>query len=384
MTATTLRSYTCKDLAQLAKKEGVAGWHSMRKDELVSALVRVARRRAKKPTKAAANGSAIKGRSNGKESRRSSSLRSTQPVTRVSPAHRRARMHLTQLQSKLAARKNLTSAPDTEASRKNRSDRLVVMVRDPYWLHAYWELSPGSIERAQSAMGQKWHAAKPVLCLFRILEDGTGKLDREIEIHGGVNNWYIDVKDPPSSYKLEIGYAAHGEFYCLARSNTVTTPIAGSSETVDSNWRDVAENVDRIFAMSGGYSPHGTSLELQELLEERLHRRLGRPTQTRFGSGAAGEDREGELRFALDAELVVYGATAPSAHVTVKGEPVALRPDGTFAVRLNLPDRRQVIPVVANSADGVEQKTIILGVERNTKDLDLLVRDPVNRADFAS
>lgn len=250
------------------------------------------------------------------------------------------------------------------------------MVRDPYWLHVYWELTPRSVERAQTSLGQKWHAAQPVLRLYRVVEEGDGKLEREIQIHGGVSNWYVDVKDPPSTYRLEIGYSAYGEFYCLARSNSVTTPPAGSAETVDSNWRDVAENVDRIFAMSGGYSPHGTSLELQELLEERLHRRLGRPTQTRFGSGAASSNGDCELRFAIDAELVVYGATSPDAHVTIKGEPVTLAPDGTFAVRLNLPDRRQVIPVVANSADGVEQKTIILGVERNTKELDMLVRDP--------
>ena len=48
MTATTLRSYTLKDLAQLAKRRGVDGWQSMRKDQLVRAILR-----AKKPTPAA-------------------------------------------------------------------------------------------------------------------------------------------------------------------------------------------------------------------------------------------------------------------------------------------------------------------------------------------
>ena len=377
MTASTLRSYTCKDLAQLAKGEGVAGWHSMRKDELVTALVKIARLRSRKPASKSNNGVSRKVPQNGQDRRPPGPTARTAPqMSRVSPAHRRAQQHLSQLQMKLAARKNLTTALVPNPANQVRVDRLVVMVRDPYWLHAYWELSAHSIARAQSSLGQKWHAAQPVLRLCRVMEDGSGKLEREIEIHGGVNNWYVDVKDPPTSYKLEIGYAARGDFYCLARSNTVTTPMSGSSETVDSNWRDVAENVDRIFAMSGGYSAHGTSLELQELLEERLHRRLGRPSQTRFGSGAAGSSPDGELRFAVDAELVVYGATAPSAHVTVKGEPVNLRPDGTFAVRMHLPDRRQVIPVVASSADGVEQRTIILGVERNTKVLDPLIRDP--------
>lgn len=368
MTATTLRNYNCKDLAQLAKHEGVTGWHSMRKDELVAALVKAARKRARQSPSKSGNGIAKRRTSSTKYSPNGDPPRSD------STARRRAQRHLSQLQSRIAARKSLSSV--TTASNRVQSDRLVVMVRDPYWLHVYWELTPRSVERAQTSLGQKWHAAQPVLRLYRVVEEGDGKLEREIQIHGGVSNWYVDVKDPPSTYRLEIGYSAYGEFYCLARSNSVTTPPAGSAETVDSNWRDVAENVDRIFAMSGGYSPHGTSLELQELLEERLHRRLGRPTQTRFGSGAASSNGDCELRFAIDAELVVYGATSPDAHVTIKGEPVTLAPDGTFAVRLNLPDRRQVIPVVANSADGVEQKTIILGVERNTKELDMLVRDP--------
>ena len=46
MTAATLRSLTAKDLAQMARERGVAGWHSMRKEELIGALVRVAKRRA--------------------------------------------------------------------------------------------------------------------------------------------------------------------------------------------------------------------------------------------------------------------------------------------------------------------------------------------------
>ena len=46
------------------------------------------------------------------------------------------------------------------------NDRLVVMVRDPYWLHAYWELAPRSVERAQSALGQHWHTTTPGAARF--------------------------------------------------------------------------------------------------------------------------------------------------------------------------------------------------------------------------
>ncbi len=162
------------------------------------------------------------------------------------------------------------------------------MVRDPYWLHVYWELNPRSVERAQSALGQHWHATQPVLRVFRVAGDGGAELQREIVIHGGVSHWYVDVQSPPQQYRMEIGYlTAGGQFYCLARSNTVVTPPAGTSDSVDENWADIDQNADRIFAMSGGYSDRGTSLELQELLEERLRRPMGSPMQTRYGGGAA-------------------------------------------------------------------------------------------------
>jgi uncharacterized protein len=45
MTSDTFQAYSAKDLAQLAKKRGVPGWHSMRKDQLVKALVRLSRPR---------------------------------------------------------------------------------------------------------------------------------------------------------------------------------------------------------------------------------------------------------------------------------------------------------------------------------------------------
>jgi hypothetical protein len=346
----------------MARSQGVAGWHSMRKDELVKALVNQSRRKPKIGSSAVAKTGSNSGpNGNGNGQSRVASL---------------AQERLSELRANLGTNKQL-SGPNLSATDRLENDRLVVMVRDPYWLHAYWEIAPRSIERAQSALGQHWHGTTPVLRIFQVASDGTAVLQREIAIHGGVNHWYVDVQNPPRQYRMEIGYlAAGGQFYSLARSNTVTTPPAGTSDSVDENWSDIDQNADRIFAMSGGYSQRGTSLELQELLEERLRRPMGSPMQTRYGSGAARAIAEmQELPFAVDAELIVYGVSHPHAHVTLQGEPVALRGDGSFMVRMALPDRRQVIPVTASSADGVEQRTIILAVERNTKVLGPVVRD---------
>ena len=88
---------------------------------------------------------------------------------------------------------------------------------------------------------------------------------------------------------MDIGYLARsGSFYVLARSNVVNTPRAGISDVIDENWADIdPKKADRIYAMSGGFDPTASSLELKELFEERLRRPLGSPSITSFGSGGA-------------------------------------------------------------------------------------------------
>ncbi len=73
------------------------------------------------------------------------------------------------------------------------------------------------------------------------------------------------------------------------------------------------------------------------------------------------------LWFTLKTELIVYGATEPGATVTLQGIPVRVRPDGTFSVRIELPDGRQVLDTVATSADGLESRVITPIVTRTTE-----------------
>jgi hypothetical protein len=397
MTADKLNNYTLKDLANLARKRGVNGWHGMRKDQLVRALLKLAKPAAKANGKKTAVASRMH-KPSAKPSRPHAPHAKPRPngalirTNGAAPRDNSASVRAAKLKRDLVIKrleeaklrkdrlKNLSSFRSPAAPNGFTRDRLVVMVRDPYWLHAYWELTRHGVERAQAAMGEQWHSARPVLRLMEVSSSGTTNTTemvlRSIEIHGGVNNWYVDVNDPPRSYRLDIGYLApSGKFFLLARSNIVTTPKAGASDSIDENWNQVAENFDKIYAMSGGYSGSGSSGDLQELFEERLRRPMGAPLTTRYGAGMNGFDKKHDFSFEVDAELIVYGVTEPDAHVTLQGDPVKLRPDGSFTVRFSLPNCRQVIPAVASSADGLEQRTVVLAVERNTKTMEPVSRD---------
>jgi uncharacterized protein len=118
--------------------------------------------------------------------------------------------------------------------------------------------------------------------------------------------------------------------------------------------------------------------ELKAVFEERLKRPLGAPKDTAFGTGATPPGSVKKFFFDIDAKLIVYGRTDPTAHLTLGNDPIDLTPGGTFFMEFSLPDSRQIIPAVATSADGVEERTIVLAVERNTKYLDPMIHDQMN------
>ena len=398
MTSASLKEKPVRDLARLAKQHGVAGWHAMRKDQLIRALVRKAR--ARPPVAAAARSVAVPMRQGvrdgqlvakavlgsqsahgGQSARGSLATLNVAGVPRaVAPQDAAVALRLEQARERLLKAKNLTTPPEGGRSPRPVRDRMVLMVRGPHWLHVFWELTARSIARAQAALGQEWHGARPTLRLLE-LESGLNaspseRVVREIAVHGGVKNWFIDIREP-HRYRCEIGYlAVSGRFHALVRSNAVTMPTTTQGDTLDAHWGEIVDDCERIYAMSGGFSAEHSSTELQELFEERLRRPMGPPAAR--SSGVDDEDaEEGVAPFQLDvdAEMVVYGVTQAGAYVTLQGEPVKVHADGTFRVRVEMPNRRQVLPIVASTADGASRQTVVMAVERNTKSMGPAGRD---------
>jgi hypothetical protein len=365
MTVETLKDCNKKILARMAKEQGVAGWHAMRKDQLIRALT---------PASAGSKKSAASQKATGKSEskaaekprRKAGGVVHDVPIPPARP--------VVNPPSRI-----LAPIPPKALDHGCVKDRVITMVRDPFWLHVHWELSRTTLGRAQAALGQEWHAARPILRLIDVtaeeITSATERTVRDIEIHGGVNNWYIDVNAPPRSYRVDIGYLSRkGKFFVLARSNVVHTPKAGSADVLDQNWASVQEQAERIYHQSGGAGPAAPMDDLRDLFEERLRRPMHSLSLQNLGTGAPPLPGRG-FHFEIDAELIVYGSTEPNAHVTLQGEPVQLRKDGSFTVRFSMPDARQIIPATASSPDGVEERTIVLAVERNTKELEPMIHD---------
>lgn len=491
ITNADLSSQTRRELAEMAKNYGVAGWHAMRKDDLVSEIQKVQRRlrrqsSTKKPgdnsaptaahrapsepsskrksgsptsgaatkaatsvsskaisakkesgTKAAsltaskssnspvraavspvrksvagsssstpgslstgssiaanpATASSVKGKSAGASATTRSKARKT-PNRNDAPlpeldepkisaktlrirAEMRRRRELMHKHKDLSTNTLVGGSAVTAGSERHRTttphrDRIALIVRDSYWLQASWEVTRSSVQRAQSALAEQWHAATPTLRLLEVGGVSSNRAEtvsRDIAVHGGVSTWYIDVQDPPSRYRVALGYlAGNGEFHCLCRSNIIETPVPGDCERLDEHWQDIAEDYERIYALSGGLE--SGSGDLREAFEDRLQRRMPHSVESGSMNGDPSLLRQPKLRLDVEAELIVFGKTDPTASVSVSGHPVKLQKDGAFTVRLDFPDKRQVLPITAETRDGLRQRTTVFAVERNTKVMD--------------
>ncbi len=123
------------------------------------------------------------------------------------------------------------------------------------------------------------------------------------------------------------------------------------------------------------------SLEITELIRRQLAQEKapspageesGAPTSPAGARGAIsspfGGDRSAKgFWFNVNAELVIYGATEPSAAVTIGGRPIALRSDGSFSYRFALPDGQYELSVVAVSADQTDGRAAEMGFSRSTE-----------------
>ena len=246
-------------------------------------------------------------------------------------------------------------------------DKIILQVRDPRWLHAYWELRNQTTEGLKKKLGDDFYRAKKVLRVYdvtNIIFDGSNANNFfDIPVNDFANNWYIDTAGPGRSWCVDLGLIlANGTFITVLRSNVVGTPLDGPSWITDEEWMIPDDMFARLYGMGFGL---GRSSPVGKAWQERIKQGL-------FSSGVTSSpvkknEKTKGFWMKLDCELIVYGATEADAKVTVQGIPIKLRPDGSFTLRYYLPDGKQVIPVKAISADKSSEHLITPTVIRETK-----------------
>jgi len=120
-------------------------------------------------------------------------------------------------------------------------DRIVLLVRDPWWVFAYWELTPTSRIETLRRLGAEAEGAIEVLRIHDVtFIDFTGEnawTSLDVEPTPGTESWYVNVWKPAASYCAELGVRTQaGRFVPIMRSNTVTTPRPQPSPDTTVRW----------------------------------------------------------------------------------------------------------------------------------------------------
>ena len=283
----------------------------------------------------------------------------------------------------------------TAPSMSSTETRVVFLPRDPQWAYVFWEISEEDRKRAQKEGASR-------LCLR--LADVTGIHDgsshphtlQEVPVDSHSTEWYLPVPLCDRDYRVELGYRINNSWMSLAFSSVARVPALHPSEQILDQFVPFslesaapasaptpvtpAEPSDsglheRLYQSATVHFRRRRvgSEEFQEGIDSSADRRglsdsgIGLWASGRNESGLGGvTPRQRSFWLVADAELIVYGATDPSARLTIGGEDVPLSTDGTFRIQVPFRDGDQVYAIEATAADGEQKRNITLNFERQT------------------
>ena len=105
--------------------------------------------------------------------------------------------------------------------------RIRLLVKDPEWLFAHWDVDPQSLARVRQELGERASALSRLT--LRVTDPHNGGECRVL-LPEGARSWYVRADRAERSYQAQLGLTLpSGEFRSLAESNTVRTPRSGPS-----------------------------------------------------------------------------------------------------------------------------------------------------------
>lgn len=296
--------------------------------------------------------------------------------------------------------------------------KVVLLVRDPEWIFAYWELSDEVRRKYDLPRGSNRRA---LALRVHALNGPTAGNPYDILVNDYTSSWYVRVPAESSKFRVELGTLDEaGTFQPIVESNVASIPRMGISEETDLEFAEVSDEIyEQILHLSGGVQVSerlGSDHFLRSLQQRIMESLLGAPFSSAglggsgavssfsvglssglfsglYSSGAlssaglssaglhlfpmpmAGGDQTVQRQraqqddFWLEAgvDVIVYGATAPDAKVRFMGQEIRLNPDGTFRFRMVFPDDTIEFPIEAESSNGKHRRAVKPVVTRRTE-----------------
>ncbi len=282
----------------------------------------------------------------------------------------------------------------TQTVTEEVNTKLVFLPRDPEWAYVFWQISESDRDKAQS-LG----ANKLFLRLYDASGIGEGNLNqgtlREIAVDSYSTEWYLPIPLSDRDYKVELGYKYGFKWMSLAFSSVSHVPGTQPSEQILDKF--VPFNLDTPASSEPPSIMQNQEVQETNGLHERLYqaatsfpirRKVGSEefmdnmnsknlnsnlTDSGSGQWSSGLNESGSgivknksFWLVADAELIVYGATDPSAKLTIGEEEVPLAADGTFRLQVPFRDGSQKYEIKAVDASGDQEKSITMKFDRVT------------------
>ncbi|WP_158632964.1 substrate-binding domain-containing protein [Dulcicalothrix desertica] len=193
------------------------------------------------------------------------------------------------------------TTPTAPINLPSTTSQITFTARTPKWAYVAW-----NIEEQDRQLKNQGGAAQLALRLYDTTDTDLSyqapQLVQQYECEETIDDRFVAIPGSDRDYMAEIGYL-----------------------TSDNQWLSIAKShIVRVFS---------------------------RPHQ--------------EFWFEADAELIIHGATEPGSSVTIGGQSVKLKPDGTFHLRIPFTEELIDYVMTAVAKNGEKAKTIHMHFEQN-------------------
>ena len=283
-----------------------------------------------------------------------------------------------------------STATSSSAASPELPSHITFLPRDPQWAYVFWEISSSDQERANAA-GATQLALRVADVTGLPLGAAHPHTLQELVVSSGAREWHLPMPVSDRDYRVELGYRTKtGGWFSLATSSVARMPALEPAAVVADAFVPFSLDAPVMAAaqpvVSGGVEHEriyqlatAGSLRSRRVGSEVLHEwdqdsaRSGALNDSGAGLWASGRSESGHggvrprsFWLVADAELIVYGATEPTARLSIGEQEIPLDADGTFRVHVPFRDGEQLYPIKAVAADGEQERSIRLDFSRRT------------------